>query len=276
MTLFQTESGNYYFYHNDHLGTPQALTDVIGEIVWEASYEAFGKADIDPNSTITNNLRFPGQYFDEETGLHWNWMRYFDPGVGRYLENDPLGLKGGINLFAYVQNRPINLIDPWGLLSYLVSRSLQGQAGSYASHNFIVTNANFIGDPNATVHSFGKNNIGNVGRVNNSTTGFSAGTHRTDIAAWNALNGRKKSCQDVSLINAPDAIVDAYANSLIENQDYAAVAGPFGANSNSAAQAIANRAAQTYVQTPGGSRLSPGAGSWREIRFNVSVLSSAP
>jgi uncharacterized protein RhaS with RHS repeats len=70
--VFQQENGNYYFYHNDHLGTPQTLTDANGDIAWEATYEAFGKATVDSDSTITNNLRFPGQYWDEETGLHWN------------------------------------------------------------------------------------------------------------------------------------------------------------------------------------------------------------
>ena len=70
--LFQIDSGSYYFYHNDHLGTPQSMTDAAGDIVWEATYEAFGKATVDPDSTIANNLRFPGQYWDEETGLHYN------------------------------------------------------------------------------------------------------------------------------------------------------------------------------------------------------------
>ncbi len=78
------------------------------------------------------------------------------------------------------------------------------------------------------------------------------------------------------MINAPDAIVDTYSNALIENQDYAAFAGPFGANSNSAAQAIANRSAQDYVPTPGGYRVSPGAGSWQEIQFTIQILTSTP
>ena len=61
---------------------------------------------------------YPGQYYDAETGLHYNWHRYYDPETGRYLRPDPIGLAGGINLFAYVQNDPVNLIDPLGTDPY--------------------------------------------------------------------------------------------------------------------------------------------------------------
>ncbi|MCP4372356.1 MAG: RHS repeat-associated core domain-containing protein, partial [Deltaproteobacteria bacterium] len=66
---------------------------------------------------VTNNLRFPGQYFDPETGLHYNWFRYYDPGIGRYLRVDPIGFGGkDVNLYAYVWNGPVNWVDPWGLI----------------------------------------------------------------------------------------------------------------------------------------------------------------
>jgi len=114
--VFQIENVNYYFYHNDHLGTPQTMTDLSGDTVWKAKYEAFGEADIDPDSTITNNLRFPGQYFDEETGNHYNWNRYYDPGTGRYVEKDPLSyLAGDENLYRYVNNRTLGKFDNLGL-----------------------------------------------------------------------------------------------------------------------------------------------------------------
>jgi RHS repeat-associated protein len=105
----------YYFYHNDHLGTPQKLTTVNGATVWSSKYRSFGDTSIDPTSTVTNNLRFPGQYFDEETGLHYNYYRYFDPMSGRYIKVDPIRLSGGYNLFSYASNNPILNTDIFGL-----------------------------------------------------------------------------------------------------------------------------------------------------------------
>jgi len=113
MKVYGTQAGIYYFL-NDHLGTPQKIVDSTGAMVWEAAYLPFGQAQV-LVATITNNLRFPGQYFDAETGLHYNWHRNYDPQTGRYLTPDPIGLDGGINLYAYVQNNPVNRIDPLGL-----------------------------------------------------------------------------------------------------------------------------------------------------------------
>ncbi len=106
--------GSIYYYHNDHLGTPQKMTDENGAIVWVADYLPFGEAIITIDD-IENNLRFPGQYYDSETGLHYNYHRYYDPGIGRYVTPDPIGLDGGVNLYAYVDSNPVNFIDPYGL-----------------------------------------------------------------------------------------------------------------------------------------------------------------
>ncbi|MBW2136220.1 MAG: RHS repeat protein, partial [Deltaproteobacteria bacterium] len=81
-----------YFYHLDHLGTPMAVTDEDGQVVWNATYLPFGKAAMSPNSGVENNLRFPGQYYDQETGLHYNYHRYYDPHTGRYITPDPLAV----------------------------------------------------------------------------------------------------------------------------------------------------------------------------------------
>jgi len=103
-----------YYYHNDHLGTPQVLTDSTGNIAWKAAYAPFGKVQISV-ATIENNFRFPGQYHDNETGLSYNYFRYYEPETGRYITADPIGLEGGINPFAYVENNPIRWTDPDGL-----------------------------------------------------------------------------------------------------------------------------------------------------------------
>jgi len=118
--LWLKQDDEYYWYLNDQLGTPQKLVDSAGNIVWSVQYEAFGKATIHVE-TITNHLRFPGQYFDQETGWHYNWLRYYDPETARYTQTDPIGFAGGeINLYGYVGNDPINWSDVWGLIKIIM------------------------------------------------------------------------------------------------------------------------------------------------------------
>ena len=114
--LFMKVGSEYYFYHNDHLGTPQKITAVNGTIVWDAKYSSFGEATIEV-ATVENNLRFPGQYYDSESGLHYNYYRFYEPKLGRYLRTDPIGVAAGCNLFLYTWNNPANLVDSFGLIS---------------------------------------------------------------------------------------------------------------------------------------------------------------
>jgi RHS repeat-associated protein len=116
MKIYGEQEGFYYFI-NDHLGTPQQVIDSEGAVVWKAAYLPFGEAQI-LVETVVNNFRFPGQYFDSETGLHYNWHRYYDPKTGRYFAPDPIWLDGGINLYGYVEGNPINKFDPKGLDIY--------------------------------------------------------------------------------------------------------------------------------------------------------------
>ena len=114
-----------YHYHNDHLGTPNELTDQQGDVVWYADYEAWGNtAKVEWREQVIDNvkvsqdelqpIRFQGQHFDEETGLHYNRFRYFDPDLGMFTTRDPIGLMGGTNVFQYAPN-PTGWIDPFGL-----------------------------------------------------------------------------------------------------------------------------------------------------------------
>ncbi|MGQ5525317.1 RHS repeat-associated core domain-containing protein [Chitinimonas sp. PSY-7] len=107
--------------HTDHLGTPRLITDATKRAIWAWELgEPFGasNANEDPEATgakYTFNLRFPGQYFDKETGNHYNYFRDFDPKTGRYLQSDPIGLLGGTNTYTYVNGNPLSYIDPLGL-----------------------------------------------------------------------------------------------------------------------------------------------------------------
>jgi RHS repeat-associated protein len=97
------------------------LTDSTGTAVWRAAYEAFGEAhdDKDPDGDLTEvafNIRFPGQYYDAESGLHYNRFRYYDASVGRYVSADPIGQYGGPNVFAYAGLNPLRFSDRSGLL----------------------------------------------------------------------------------------------------------------------------------------------------------------
>nr|WP_236191023.1 RHS repeat-associated core domain-containing protein [Pseudomonas pharyngis] len=108
-----------FYYQLDHLGTPQELTDYSGEIVWSAKYSAYGKVtslELATEDYLNQPLRFQGQYFDDESGLHYNRYRYYDPEVGRYLTPDPVKLAGGLNQYRYVPN-PTGWVDPLGLTS---------------------------------------------------------------------------------------------------------------------------------------------------------------
>ncbi|MEA1146189.1 RHS repeat-associated core domain-containing protein, partial [Klebsiella pneumoniae] len=89
---------------------PQELTAPDGEIVWSAHYRAYGEIARLDVSKIDNPLRFQGQYFDPESGLHYNRHRYYNPDSGRYLTPDPVKLAGGINAYQYVPN-PTGWVD---------------------------------------------------------------------------------------------------------------------------------------------------------------------
>ncbi len=109
-----------YFIHTDQLNTPRMITDGSGNLVWQWDSDPFGKdvANAKPAGQpgFTFNQRFPGQQFDRENNLHYNYFRDYDPALGRYIQSDPIGLKGGINTFSYVSSNPLIKSDPEGLL----------------------------------------------------------------------------------------------------------------------------------------------------------------
>ncbi len=123
--LAQIEGGITTWLHADHLGTPRLGTNSNGTIVWRWDSDPFGAAapNEDPDGDMTDvtvNLRFPGQYFDMETGQYYNYFRTYDAPLGRYTQSDPIGLNGGLNRYSYVIGNPLSRMDIYGLVEYLV------------------------------------------------------------------------------------------------------------------------------------------------------------
>lgn len=106
------EGNQVYLVRTDHIGRPVFATDMSGAKVWEASYLPFGGVYV--SSGANSDLRFPGQWFQSEAGLHQNWMRDYDPTTGRYMQADPLGLVDGASVYGYVLQNPGRYIDPRG------------------------------------------------------------------------------------------------------------------------------------------------------------------
>jgi RHS repeat-associated protein len=109
-----------FFIHTDYLNTPRVITNQAAQVVWRWDQtDPFGGNPPDENpsglGSFTCNLRLPGQYFDKETNLHYNYRRDYDSAIGRYIQSDPIGLRGGINTYAYVASDPLGFSDPEGL-----------------------------------------------------------------------------------------------------------------------------------------------------------------
>jgi len=121
-----------YYIHADHLNTPKMVTRPSDNaIMWRWDQDPFGVAVPNQNpqaqGAFVYNLRFPGQYYDVETGFSYNYFRDYDAQVGRYAESDPIGLRGGINSYAYARANPLSLTDPYGL--YCMSNAERGAIG---------------------------------------------------------------------------------------------------------------------------------------------------
>lgn len=115
----------------DQLDTPRDITDGSGAVIWSWDSDPFGNGQ--PTGSITYNLRFPGQYYDVETGHNYNYFRDYDPVTGRYIESDPIGLRGGINTYVYGLGNPIENVDPRGLDIIPIPDEIIPLAGETAS-----------------------------------------------------------------------------------------------------------------------------------------------
>ncbi|BCB27724.1 hypothetical protein SKTS_26100 [Sulfurimicrobium lacus] len=159
-----------YYLHSDHLNTPRVVTDEQNRIVWrnDPLAEPFGTAapEQDPDGDgvpFTLNLRFPGQYFDRETSLHYNYYRDYDPQTGAYKQSDLIGLAGGINTYTYALGNPLSNPDPMGLATQSeISAAVQTLTSSYPQD---------FSKPPASVTPFpmGENGLGMTDWGNNIT-----------------------------------------------------------------------------------------------------------
>jgi RHS repeat-associated protein len=109
------QGGAAYTIAPDHLGAPHQIVNSSNTQVWFWNHDPFGNGAPSAAAGFAHRLRYPGQVYDAETGLHSNGHRDYDPRLGRYVESDPIGLAGGINTYVYAGNNPVNAIDPLGL-----------------------------------------------------------------------------------------------------------------------------------------------------------------
>jgi RHS repeat-associated protein len=150
-TTSTNSTADLYYLHADHLGTPRKITRPNdNQVVWTWESEAFGNSlpEQDPSGlgNFVFNLRFPGQYYDQETGLHYNMARYYNPRTGRYDESDPIGLRAGINTYGYVEGNPVNLSDPSGECPWCIALIVLDALNILESINDVVDTAKVLGD----------------------------------------------------------------------------------------------------------------------------------
>ncbi|MEZ5886873.1 MAG: RHS repeat-associated core domain-containing protein [Paracoccaceae bacterium] len=182
MPIAVVEGGQVYLVRVDHIGRSVFATTLAGTVVWSASYLPFGGVHVSTGTPMA--LRFPGQWFQMESGLHQNWMRDYDPTTGRYIEADPLGLVDGASVYGYARQSPLRWIDPTGLRililqygGFLFDRdwypdpTLPSSIGTRWNHRCssaqLVFHLPTLGDPNAHWHYYpqGEKSGGRRGRL---------------------------------------------------------------------------------------------------------------
>jgi RHS repeat-associated protein len=124
------ETPTVYYVHTDPQGTPQMVTNGSASEVWALTYQPYG-VTMGLGGSVTQNLRLPGQYLDDETGNNYNLARDYMPGLGRYLEADPIGLAGGMNPYLYANANPGKYSDRWGLADYFMGVPLTPSGGGW-------------------------------------------------------------------------------------------------------------------------------------------------
>ena len=242
-------STELFYIHSDHLGTPQTLTNESSNIVWNANYKPFGEAQVDV-ATVVNNLRFPGQYYDIETGLHQNYFRDYHPMLGRYVQSDPIGLSGGANPYAYANLNSLIHTDPFGLEVKINARDVIGTAGFGAHTATTITTSDGRSVTYASYKIGSKNQV-----VKNATSDH--GPNRlpiTDSIVIPPPVGMTQKQWDNAVIQAGERLL------LTPPQDYAIFPGSNGSKGNChvTTNRLLNNAGGSLVQGFNPPGLNPG------------------
>ncbi|MEX9967844.1 RHS repeat-associated core domain-containing protein, partial [Providencia stuartii] len=202
----QPSGYHYYWHHCDINSAPLDVTNEQGNTVWSGKYERFGFVRSSPLSfysdpdrkmeSFEQNLRYAGQYFDNETGLHFNTFRFYDPQIGRFIMPDPIGLLGGMNLYAYAPN-PLGWIDPWGLAASGDYKEMPVMPGFQKHHNIPQSMANH---PAIISSGYDINNSQNITQLPSSKTAIEQNPERT------VHRGRHNKAYDSYISNELDKI----------------------------------------------------------------------
>lgn len=209
----------FYYVHSDHLNVPTVVTNKDKTVVWEGHRKPFGETEITV-ATIEQPFRLPGQYYDSETGLHYNLMRDYDPRLGRYVQSDPIGLAGGMSTYGYAGQNPVTNYDPNGEFFFLLFAPVLGLTTTTAfvfdltlALSLIagVNNANVVlsngsewdwedssqgsGDPYGGYDQTDENDAVNLA---NNLTGYESCDliEEAKTALKNRIRGRQENCDD--------------------------------------------------------------------------------
>jgi RHS repeat-associated protein len=268
------------YLHVDERGTVIATTNNTGA----GTIYTYGPYGETPAWT-GSRFRYTGQTMIPEAHLYYYKARVYSPSLGRFLQTDPVGTNDDLNLYAYTGNDPVNLADPTGDYSYVVARPLDSWFGKHnVGHAFIVTNARWIGDPDAHVYSFGELKNGAMGNVAfpGRASEIAEQTARTDYHAWLA-RANSDDWRNAAMIDAPDRVVEDFAQNVVEDRAYRYIPNPSDtvgtgnsteyikeANSNSAAFGIAD-ASEKFASGDPKKHVDRG-----QFTFHLPGISAAP
>lgn len=250
------EKADYHNIVSDHLDVPKIAIDSNGLPSWKGRSEAFGYTVLEINNRIVFNLRFPGQYFDDESKIHYNYFRYYDYDTGRYMQSDPIGFDGGLNFYTYSINNPMSFFDSLGLKVEARCRPVGAPYGKReriietarlmgGEHCYLVVDCPAIGLDHVTVSYLGKgiDVVYRGGEHNNDTIYSQLGQYRN----LPVTHPREKKCD---ICRFEKCIVDnASVLKYIDYKlpEYGPVQGP---NSNSVARRLVEMCGGSIVGSP--------------------------